>query len=142
MKKKKKKDKKKQKKQMEEDFEKRIEEILDSVSIDALLGNNANFLSRYAGLTYYASVEGQTLIGTQKTETVAGITYAKNIGKIHNMYPIYMWSDNLSFDAPAFCKPTKLLLVLLNNNNYNFSDLMKSRSLAYLCFFAKESRNS
>jgi hypothetical protein len=65
----------------EEDFEKRIEEILDSVSLDSLLGNNANFLSRYAGLTYYASVEGQTLIGTQKTETVAGITYAKNIVK-------------------------------------------------------------
>ena len=54
----------------EEAFEKRIEEILDSVSLDALLGNNANFLSRYAGLTYYASVEGQKLIGTQKTETV------------------------------------------------------------------------
>ena len=65
----------------EEDFEKRIEEILDSVSLDALLGNNANFLSRYAGLTYYASVEGQKLIGTQKTETVAGITYAKTIVK-------------------------------------------------------------
>ncbi len=65
----------------EEAFEKRIEEILDSVSLDALLGNNANFLSRYAGLTYYASVEGQKLIGTQKTETVAGITYAKTIVK-------------------------------------------------------------
>ena len=65
----------------EEEFEKRIEEILDSVSLDSLLGNNANFLSRYAGLTYYASVEGQILIGTQKTETVAGITYAKNIVK-------------------------------------------------------------
>ena len=65
----------------EEEFEKRIEEILDSVSLDALLGNNANFLSRYAGLTYFASVEGQTLIGTQKTETVAGITYAKSVVK-------------------------------------------------------------
>ena len=65
----------------EESFQKDISDILDSVSLDALIGNNANFLSRYAGLTYYASVEGQKLIGTQKTETVAGITYAKTIVK-------------------------------------------------------------
>ena len=65
----------------EEDFETDIKNILESVSLDALLGNNANYLSRYAGLTYYASVEGAKLIGTQKSETVAGITYAKTIVK-------------------------------------------------------------
>jgi len=51
--------------------------ILDSVSLDAMLGNNANYLSRYAGLRYYSNVSAQKAIGSQKAYTVAGIEYAK-----------------------------------------------------------------
>ena len=53
--------------------------ILDSVSLDALLGNNANFLSRWAGIRYYSNVSAQKAIGSQRVETIAGITYAKSI---------------------------------------------------------------
>ena len=55
--------------------------MLDSVSLDALIGNNANYLSRYAGLRYYSNASAQKAIGSQKIETVAGITYAKNLVK-------------------------------------------------------------
>jgi len=51
--------------------------ILDSVSLDALLGNNANYLSRWAGIRYYSNVSAQKAIGSQRVETIAGITYAK-----------------------------------------------------------------
>ena len=53
--------------------------ILDSVSLDALLGNNANYLSRYAGLRYYSNVSAQKAIGSQKAYTVAGIRYAQTL---------------------------------------------------------------
>ena len=53
--------------------------ILDSVSLDALLGNNANYLSRWAGIRYYSNVSAQKAIGSQRVETIAGITYAKTI---------------------------------------------------------------
>jgi len=53
--------------------------ILDSVSLDALLGNNANYLSRWAGIRYYSNVSAQKAIGSQRVETIAGIEYAKSI---------------------------------------------------------------
>ena len=53
--------------------------ILDSVSLDALLGDNANYLSRWAGIRYYSNVSAQKAIGSQRVETIAGITYAKSI---------------------------------------------------------------
>ena len=53
--------------------------ILDSVSLDVLLGNSANYLSRWAGIRYYSNVSAQKAIGTQRVETIAGIEYAKNI---------------------------------------------------------------
>ena len=53
--------------------------ILDSVSLDALLGNSANYLSRWAGIRYYSNVSAQKAIGSQRVETIAGITYAKSI---------------------------------------------------------------
>ena len=53
--------------------------ILDSVSLDALLGNNANYLSRWAGIRYYSNVSAQKAIGSQRVETIAGITYAKTL---------------------------------------------------------------
>ena len=56
-----------------------IEYILDSVSLDALLGNNANYLSRWAGFRYYSNVSAQRAIGAQLVETVAGINYAKTL---------------------------------------------------------------
>ena len=56
-----------------------IEYILDSVSLDALLGNNANYLSRWAGIRYYSNVSAQKAIGTQRVQTVAGIEYAKTL---------------------------------------------------------------
>ena len=56
-----------------------VEFILDSVSLDALLGNNANYLSRWAGIRYYSNVSAQRAIGAQRVETIAGIEYAKSI---------------------------------------------------------------
>jgi hypothetical protein len=53
--------------------------ILDSVSLDALLGDNANYLSRYAGLRYYSSPSARRAIGEQRVETLAGIEYARNL---------------------------------------------------------------
>lgn len=56
-----------------------VEYILDSVSLDALLGNNANYLSRWSGIRYYSSPSAQKAIGSQRQQTVAGIEYAKNL---------------------------------------------------------------
>ena len=53
--------------------------ILDSVSLDALLGNNANYLSRWSGIRYYSNVSAQKAIGSQRVETIAGIEYAKTL---------------------------------------------------------------
>lgn len=53
--------------------------ILEAVSIDSLLGNNANYLSRWAGIRYYSSPSAQKAIGSQRTETIAGIQYARNL---------------------------------------------------------------
>ena len=53
--------------------------ILEAVSIDALLGNNANYLSRWSGIRYYSSPSAQKAIGSQRTETIAGIQYARNL---------------------------------------------------------------
>ena len=57
--------------------ERDVQLILDAVRLDILLGNNANYLSRYAGLQYYANASGQVAIGVQKAYTLAGIEYAK-----------------------------------------------------------------
>jgi hypothetical protein len=53
--------------------------ILDAVSLDILLGDNANFLSRTAGIRYYENPSARKAIGEQKTETVAGIEHAKKL---------------------------------------------------------------
>ena len=53
--------------------------ILDAVSLDILLGNNANFLSRTAGIRYYENPSARKAIGEQKTETVAAIEHAKKL---------------------------------------------------------------
>jgi hypothetical protein len=59
--------------------ERDVQLILDAVRLDILLGNNANYLSRYAGLQYYANASGQVAIGVQKAYTIAGIEYAKTL---------------------------------------------------------------
>ena len=53
--------------------------ILDSVTLDSLLGENANYLSRWSGIRYYSNVSAQKAIGSQLVETVAGIEYAKTL---------------------------------------------------------------
>jgi len=53
--------------------------ILNSVSLDALLGDNANYLSRYAGLRYFSNPSAKRAIGEQRVETLAGIEYARNL---------------------------------------------------------------
>jgi len=59
--------------------ERDVQLILDAVRLDILLGNNANYLSRYAGLTYYSNASSAVAIGTQKAYTIAGIEYAKTL---------------------------------------------------------------
>ena len=51
--------------------------MLDSVSLDSLLGNNANYLSRWAGIRYFSNSSARIAIGSQKRYTVAGINYAR-----------------------------------------------------------------
>ena len=53
--------------------------IVNSVVFDTLSGNNANFLSRQAGIRYYANTSAKISITTQKTETLAGIAKAKSL---------------------------------------------------------------
>ena len=53
--------------------------ILEAVTLDSLLGNNANYLSRWAGIRYYSSPSAQKAIGAQRIETIAGIEYAKEL---------------------------------------------------------------
>jgi hypothetical protein len=63
--------------------------ILDSVTLDAQLGDNANYLSRWSGIRYYSNVSAQKAIGSQLVETVAGIEYAKDlVNKIITGTPI------------------------------------------------------
>ena len=56
-----------------------VEYILDSASLDILLGNNANYLSRWSGIRYYSNVSAQKAIGAQRVETIAGIEYIKTL---------------------------------------------------------------
>jgi len=53
--------------------------IIDSVVLDVLSGNNANYLSRWAGIRYYSNPSAKKAITAQYTETIAGIDYAKTI---------------------------------------------------------------
>jgi len=53
--------------------------ILEAVTLDALLGNNANYLSRWSGFRYFSNPSAQKAIGSQYTETVAGIRYAQTL---------------------------------------------------------------
>ena len=53
--------------------------ILDSIVLDTLSGNNANYLSRWAGIRYYSSPSAKKAITTQGTETVAAINYLATI---------------------------------------------------------------
>lgn len=69
--------------------------ILDSIVLDVLSGNNANYLSRYAGLRYYSSASGKRAITTQLTETVAGINRARSlVTQILNGATITALQDN------------------------------------------------
>ena len=56
--------------------------MIDAVTLDTLTGNNANFLSRRAGIRYYSNASGVAAITTQKTETVAGVTFLKALVNI------------------------------------------------------------
>jgi len=53
--------------------------IIDAVKLDVLSGNNANFLSRRAGIRYYANASAVAAATTQATETLAAITFAKQL---------------------------------------------------------------
>ena len=51
--------------------------ILQSVAIDIQNGARANYLSRYAGLRYYANPSAAKAIGAQRDATIAGIRLAQ-----------------------------------------------------------------
>ena len=83
----------------EETCQRDVEYILDSVSLDALIGDNANYLSRYAGLQYYSNVSGRTAIGSQRVQTIAGIEYAKALVVNHvltNTAPTTLYQTRVS----------------------------------------------
>jgi len=53
--------------------------MLDSIVLDTLSGNNANYLSRWAGIRYYSSPSAKKAITTQGVETIAAINYLATI---------------------------------------------------------------
>ena len=53
--------------------------MIDAVTLDTLTGNNANFLSRRAGIRYYANASATAAVTAQRTETLAGITFLKGL---------------------------------------------------------------
>lgn len=63
----------------EELLKRDIELILKSINLDVVRGDNANYLSRWAGLRYYGSVSGRRTIGQQKQQTKAAINYLKSL---------------------------------------------------------------
>ena len=76
--------------------------ILDSVSLDALLGNSANYLSRWSGIRYYSNVSAQKAIGSQRVETIAGIEYAKTLVTqyiLTNTAPPTLYQDRVLQDT-------------------------------------------
>jgi hypothetical protein len=78
--------------------ERDVQLILEAVSLDILLGNNANYLSRYAGLQYYSNASGQVAIGVQKAYTIAGIEYAKTLVRdyvLTNTAPPTLYQDRV-----------------------------------------------
>lgn len=56
--------------------------IIDSVILDTLSGNNANYLSRWAGIRYYSSPSARKAVTTQLTQTIAGIQKARDLALI------------------------------------------------------------
>lgn len=78
--------------------ERDVQLILEAVSLDILLGNNANYLSRYAGLQYYSNASGQVAIGVQRAYTIAGIEYAKTLVRdyvLTNTAPPTLYQDRV-----------------------------------------------
>ena len=53
--------------------------IVNSVRLDTLLGNNANYLSRWSGIRYYSNPSARKAIGEQKIETVASIEHTRKL---------------------------------------------------------------
>ena len=53
--------------------------IIKSAYLDTLSGNNANYLSKTAGIRYFANSSAAVSISTQKVETLAGIAKAKSL---------------------------------------------------------------
>ena len=56
-----------------------VKYMVDAVSLDALRGNNANYLSRWSGIRYYSSPSARKAIGEQRVETVASIEHVKKL---------------------------------------------------------------
>ena len=72
--------------------------ILDAVRLDTLLGDNANYLSRWSGVRYYSNVSAQIAIGDQRTQTIAGIEYAKTLVTqyvLTNIAPPVLYQDRV-----------------------------------------------
>ena len=53
--------------------------IVDSIGLDIQRGNSANYLSRWAAISYYGTVSGQRALGDQKSQTLAAMEYARDI---------------------------------------------------------------
>ena len=49
--------------------------IIDSIGLDIIRGNDANYLSRWAAISYYGTVSGKRAIGEQKNQTLAAMAY-------------------------------------------------------------------
>ena len=83
--------------------------MIDAVVLDTLTGNNANFLSRRAGIRYYANASAVAAISTQLTETLAGIAFLKALVDIvlQNLSPgttyqtVYSQYVNSGFQTDA-----------------------------------------
>ena len=119
-----------------------VEYILDSVSLDALLGNNANYLSRWAGIRYYSNVSAQKAIGVQRVETLAGIEYAKTLVTqyiLNNIAPPTLYQSrvtqtidtNLTPDAAAdetIGAKMDIIVDIINNGVFQAPDIVDGQT--------------
>jgi len=75
--------------------------ILEAVTLDGMLGDNANYLSRWAGVRYYSSPSAKKAIGSQRTETIAGIEHARDLVQYILDYSTWLSEGANPADEPS-----------------------------------------
>ena len=82
--------------------------ILDSIALDINRGLNANTLTRAAAERYYSTASARKAITTQKTETLASITFKKDLVNALLQQDLYLEKtvSNITLASPAVVTTT------------------------------------